>query len=149
MTMLGTRAYHEIGIFSLKTFLKPLEVWRLTHTLADLVPFVAMVASLQRILIVAITQHIVWKQVVVKSLLRRSIGAVSRRTIRSSRRSGRRSIAAFHILIIPVDPLDTPPDHVLEHLDIEVLRLAHIIQHLLRRVTKLTMLFNTAAIRAR
>ena len=108
-----------------------------------------MVASLQRILIVTITQHIVWKQVVVKSLLRRSIGAVPRRTIRSSRRFGSSSISTFHILFILVHPLDTPSDHVLEHLDIEVVRLAHIIQHLPRSVTKLTMLFNTAAIRAR
>ena len=55
VTTLGARAYHEIVIFSLKIFLEPLEIWSLTPTLAGLVPFVAMVASLERILKVAIT----------------------------------------------------------------------------------------------
>ena len=55
VTTRGTRAYHEIGIFFLKIFLHPLEVWGLTNKLAGLVPFVAMVAGLERILVVAIT----------------------------------------------------------------------------------------------
>ena len=145
VTMLGARAYHEIGIFSLKIFLELLEIWSLTPTLADLVPFVAMVASLQRILKVAITQNIVWEQVVVNSLLRSSIGAVSRRTIRLDRCSGRRSIVFIHTLFVSVYPLLTPPNHVIEEVDVKIVGLAHVVQHLFWRVTKLAMLRIIAA----
>ena len=69
VTTLGTRANHEIGVFSLEILLELGEVWRHTHTITSLVPFVAMIAILQRVCKMTIAQHIVVEQVVVESLL--------------------------------------------------------------------------------
>ena len=73
MTTLGTGTNHEIGVFSLEILLELGEVWSHAHTITSLVPFVAMIAILQRVCKMTIAQHIVVEQVVVESLLWSSV----------------------------------------------------------------------------
>jgi hypothetical protein len=144
MAMSWARADNEARIVPPKIFLQFLEVRRLTDALARLMPFVAMSAVLERILVMPIAQHVVGKQVVIKSLLRSSRSTSARPVVvgRGARVLGgvARFVVVFHVIFIMVDPVGTPPHHVMKDIDVEIVRFSHEGQHVLGRITILGML---------
>ena len=109
MAMSWARADNEARILPPKIFLQFLEVRRLTDALARLVPFVTMPAALERILVMSIAQHVVWIQIVIKSLLRSSSSASARPVVVGceTRVPGgvARIIIVLHVYFIFIDPL--------------------------------------------
>ena len=122
MAMSWARADNEARILPPKIFLQFLEVRRLTDALARFVPFVTMPATLERILMMPIAQHVVWIQIVINSLLRSSSSASARPTVvgREARVLGgvARTIIVIHVCFIFIDPLLAPPYHVSEDINV-------------------------------
>ena len=145
MAMSWARADNEARILPPKVFLQFLEVRRLTDALARLVSFVTMVAALERILVMPIAQHVVWIQIVIKSLLWSSSSTSARSVVggRGARVFGRvaRFVVVFHVVFIMVDPVCTPPYHVEKDINVQILRFSHEGQHVLGRIAILSMLW--------